>query len=169
MKKSTLFQNGLIAGLLASLAMMGIPFMKHDSSSQAWGMALGHTSMLLSFVWIWYSIGRQKPQGAFTWKQGFLQALVLVVMASTLYVLVWQCINYWVIPDYIDVYFQQAMTELQQQHLPEAQYQAKVAEYNSMIAFYKTPWGNVLMTYMEILPIGVLAAVVIAFIHRRKA
>jgi len=166
---NTTIKNGLIAGFLASLAMLGIPWMQHDTSSQTWGMVLGYTSMLLSFVWIWHCIKRSKPQGVFTWKQGFVQALILVAMAATIYVLTWQCINYWVIPNYIDVYFHQALTELQQQHLPKAQYEAKVAEYQSMIAFYKTPWGNVLMTYMEILPPGILAAAVIGWIHRRKA
>jgi pilus assembly protein TadC len=50
----------------------------------------------------------------------------------------------------------------------QAQIQAQAAKLKSQNEMYKNPFFNIMFTYIEILPVGLLVSVVAALILKRK-
>ena len=85
------------------------------------------------------------------------------MVGSTLYVVVWLFYYYLFVPDFIDVYTDHVLTTCAPEDVA-----AKAAQMADFKEMYKNPLFVVLITYSEVLPIGLLVAVVSALLLKRK-
>ena len=81
-----------------------------------------------------------------------------------MYVVVWLFCYYLFVPDYLDKYIPHVLKEASAAELP-----SKTKEMESFREMYKSPFFVVLITYAEVLPIGLLVALISALILKKKA
>jgi len=69
----------------------------------------------------------------------------------------------------MDKYSAHAISQISKKRGNCAVIAAKTQNINTMKAMYNTPIGVVLLTYMEILPLGLIVTIITALILKRKA
>ena len=149
--KKIILTYGLIAGLISSSLFIGLMLLgkgaEHDFKH---GMIYGYTLMILAFAFIFVAtkmIRDKQLGGTISFGRAFLIGLYISLIASTVYVLVWFVDFYFFNPDFVQ------------------QYSAQMASVGEM---YKNPLFVALLTYAEILPVGILVTLISAWVLRKK-
>lgn len=171
MKKIVLI-CGLVAGLISTSMFIGLMILGkagHDDFKN--GMLYGYTLMILAFslIFVGTKITRDKYQGGqISFGKAFRVGLYITLIASTIYVLVWLLDYYFFVPDFAEKYAAKMVEELKATGASPEAIAKKTAEMASFSKMYKNPFFNALITYSEILPVGLLVSVISAFILKTK-
>ncbi len=128
-------------------------------------MFLGMFTMILAYAFIVLGILklRKENNDIITLGKAFLCGLGIVFITSTIYVLVWLIIYYNFFPNFMEHYCDLALKQT-----PPEELVAKKAEMEEYKEMYKSPIGVILLTYMEIFPLGIVVALVSAAILKKK-
>lgn len=169
MKKNVLV-FGLISGLIITSMMVYSVAMCYNSDNFEGSEVLGYTGMIVAFSFIFVGIKNYRDKynnGVISFGKAFKVGLLITLVASTMYVGVWLIEYYLFVPDFIDRYCTHVINQGKAKGLSEAQ----IAR-NSMLDFtrsmYKNPFGVILLTYLEVIPIGLVVALICALILKRK-
>jgi len=121
--------------------------------------------MLLAFTFIVIGIIQvKKSDGGFiTFSKAFLTGFLISLIASFIYVIVWLIIYYNFFPNFMDQYGEMVLKNTKPENLV-----AKTTEINQMKEWYKNPVMIILMTLMEIFPIGIVVSLVSALILKKS-
>ena len=171
--KKNIWVCGLIGGIIAaSWGVVGEGVLS-DSVSLNTRMVLGYTSMLLAFSLIFVAVKNYRDNynnGVITFGKALKTGLLITLIASTVYVIVWM-INYsYFIPDFGEKYQAQALAELKASGASAGVIKKQGAEMAAMMETYKTnPVYRAMFTYLEILPVGILVSVIAALVLKNKA
>jgi hypothetical protein len=169
MKKTTL-RNGVIAGAIVSVLMTGSLALGLDQINNGLALAVGYASMLIAFVFVFVAIKTFRDRengGAISFGQAFRIGLFVSLIASTFYVAAWLVEFYCFIPDFMDKYAAHAIAEMRADGRSAAEIAAKAAEMSKMREMYKSPVMVIIITYAEILPVGLIAALIAAAVYRK--
>lgn len=162
---------GLIAGLIVSALLVFSTAMCYTEEDFEGNMALGFTVMFLAFSVIFVGIKNYRDkhnEGAITFGKAFLTGLYITLVASTLYVVVWLIDYYLFIPDFMDKYAAHEMHHAVNAGKSAEELKKLSEQMDSYKEAYKNPVSIVLLTYMEILPVGLVVTLVSALILRRR-
>ncbi|RZJ75086.1 MAG: DUF4199 domain-containing protein [Flavobacterium sp.] len=159
---------GLIAGFIASVGIASMAFGGTIDFENS--MLVAYASMLLAFSLIFVAVKKQRDAqgGAITFGKAFVTGLYITLIASTIYVATWLVCYYFFIPDFMDQYAEFSLSQLRAEGASEAAIAAKQQEMEVFREFYKNPFFNILMTYTEILPIGLLLSLISAAVLKKK-
>src|SRR6266496_3099187 len=137
---------GLIAGAIVSVLMLlSVNFLSHqDGISYDTSLVIGYASMLIAF------------------------SIVIVLIASTIYVIAWMIDYYFFIPDFMEKYSAHVIDELKASGASQTEIDEQMKEMSSFGEMYKNPFFNAMMTYVEILPVGLILTLISALILKRK-
>ena len=161
--KKTIIICGLIAGLIVTSWM----FATMAGINIQGSMLLGYTTMLVAFSLIFVAIKNARDKygdGIISFGKGFKIGLLITLVASTIYVIVWMIDYHYFIPDFYEKYTSQAIANLKAHGASAAEIQKNVEEAKA----YNNPLFVTLMTYMEILPVGLLISIIAALVLKRK-
>ena len=163
--KNNIFKNGIFGGIIVSIVMMAMTYFMKTHPNQEPNPVIGFTSMLLAFIFVILGIKQERVSNdnTLTFGKAFLTGLGISFVISTIYVLVWLVIYYNFFPDFMEKYSQIVLNNTQPEVLA-----AKIAEMNQMKEWYKNPIMVILLTFMEILPIGILVSLISAIILKKK-
>lgn len=173
MKKNILVY-GLISGLIVStLMLLSINNLSHCEGNVDMGtsMLIGYASMLLAFSLVFVGIRNYRDKynnGIISFGKAFKIGILIVLIASTMYVVAWQIDYFYFIPDFMDKYSAHSINELKASGASQAEIDKQVKEMADFAIMYQNPFFNALMTYMEILPVGLLVTLICSFILKRK-
>jgi hypothetical protein len=123
-----------------------------------------YASMLLAFSLIFVAIKKYRDDignGAISFGKGFRIGLFITLIASTFYVGAWLLEYYFFIPDFMEKYSAYYMEKLKASGTP-------AAEMKSYAEMYKNPFFNAMMTYLEIIPVGLAVSLLCALILKKK-
>jgi len=164
MKKS-IFKNGIIGGIIVSIVMIAMTYFMKTHPNQEPNPIMGFISMLLAFITVIIGIKRVRldHNGSITFGKAFLTGFGISFVIATIYVLVWLIIFYNFFPDFMEKY-----SEMVLKNTPPESLAVKTAEMNQMAAWYKSPVMVILLTYTEILPIGIIVSLISALILKKK-
>ena len=170
--KKIVWTCGLFAGLISSslfiaLMLLGKAQMTHFKH----GMIYGYTLMLLAFSLIFVAtrIVRDKQNGGvISFGQAFKIGFYITLIASTVYVGVWLIDYYAFNPDFAEKYSAQMLDQMKASGASEQEIAKETARMASFAQMYKNPLFVILLTYVEILPPGLLISLISAWILRRK-
>ncbi|MBL7932543.1 MAG: DUF4199 domain-containing protein [Bacteroidia bacterium] len=171
MKKHVLI-FGSISGLIVSgLMVISMSMCMAPGSTFENGMIYGYAGMILAFSMIFVGIKnfRDKHNGGFiSFGKAFMIGLYISLIASTMYVITWMVDNYFFLPDFGDKYAEFMVAQAKKDGATDAEIATKTAEMAKFIEMYKNPFFKAMMTYLEILPIGLLASLIAAAIFKKK-
>lgn len=173
MKKNILVY-GLISGILITTVMLlMINTISHCNGNMDYdsSMLLGYASMILGFSLVFVGIRNYRNQysnGMISFGKAFQIGSMIVLIASTIYVLAWLIDFYFFIPDFMEKYGAHMLEQMKAKGESAAKIEEQTKELAYMSSWYKNPIMNALITYMEILPVGLLWTLVSALILKRK-
>lgn len=171
MNKKILYY-GLVAGLISSSLFIGLMLLGKASMEHfEHGAIYGYTLMILAFSLTYVCIRdiRDKERGGqMTFGQAFLIGLGVTLIASTIYVGVWMIDLHFFNPDFAAKYGAQAVQNLKTSGASEAQIAKATQDMARFTEMYKNPVVVALLTYLEIVPIGLLVSLLCAWILKRK-
>lgn len=169
--KKIIIVNGLIAGAIVTGFMIYGTISMGKNPNYDLGMVLGYAGMLAAFSFIFVGIKqfRDKQNGGFiSFGKAFKIGLYISLIASSIYVGVWLIEYYFFMPDFMDKYSEHMMEVAKTKNYTAEELQKTVDE----MAFYKKMYQNpifiILMTYVEILPLALVVALISAGILRKK-
>lgn len=165
--KRTVIVFGIIAGTIVSAIMMYSTVRGYNSKNWDYGVIIGYTSMVLAFSLIFVGVRNYRDKfndGSISFGKAFRIGLYITLVASTLYVIVWLICYYLFIPDFMDRYAEYMIS--QSAGTPEAS--QKIQEIEGWRELYKNPLWVILLTYMEILPVGLIISLICALILKKR-
>ncbi len=165
MKKVSLIIGLIIGGILSANMVVMINMMYTDTEFKG-NDVVGYAAMVLLFSLVYVGIRNHRNKyldGKITFLQAFKIGALICLVASTVYVVCWLFYYYLVVPDFMDVYTDYVL-KISEPELIEAK-KVEMADFKEM---YKNPLFVVLMTYFEVLPIGLIVALISAFIAKKK-
>ena len=169
--KKLVLNYGIIAGLLSSAWLVISVMAGFDHMDTTTGMIMGFASMILGFSFIFVAVRKYRDDfgnGTVTFGQAFKIGLFISLIAATIYVITWLIDYYFFIPDFMEKYAQKAVEQMRADGVPEATIQAEAANMEQFREMYKNPLFVALITYTEILPVGLLMSLLSALILRKK-
>ncbi len=134
-------------------------------------MMVGYASMLIAFSLVFVGIRNYRNKyngGIISFGKAFKTGLLMVLIASTIYVISWLIDYFFFMPDFMEKYSAHMLDELKQSGASEIELGKKTKEMADFAVMYKNPFFNALITYAEILPVGLIVTLISAFILKRK-
>lgn len=122
---------------------------------------LGYTAMVVIFSLIFFGIRdyrNKKLDGIISFGKALKAGVLMALVATVVYVIVWLFYYYLFVPDFLEVYSQFVL----ENDLADAEY------LESLMTWYKTPLGMILLTSLEVLPIGLVVALVSSLILKKN-
>ncbi len=168
--KKNVWINGLIAGFISTiwtLCMMASATTEIIENGEIYGYSV----MLLAFSMIFVGVKNYRDKhnnGIINFGKAFKIGLYITLIASTIYVLMWLIEYYFFIPDFMDKYSVMMLEKLKAGGMSQMELDKKAIEMNEFKELYKNPIFAALITYTEILPLGLLMSVIAAFVFKKK-
>jgi hypothetical protein len=135
------------------------------------GEILGYTSMVLSFLLVFFGIKSYRDNvagGAIGFARAFQVGILITLITCAMYVLAWEIAYFNFFPDFLDKYSAHVLAKMQAAGESAAAIQAKQAQMATMAKYYDNPLFNSAITFMEVFPVGLIMTLVSAAILRRK-
>src|SRR3954462_14148984 len=104
--KKTVITFGLISGSISSL-MFAITLPFHDSIGFDKGLIVGYTSIVLSFLLVYFGIRSYRDnvsQGQITFAKAFAVGISITLISCACYVITWEIIYFNFMTDFMDKY-----------------------------------------------------------------
>jgi F0F1-type ATP synthase assembly protein I len=162
--KNSILKNGIFGGIIVSIVMISMILYMKTYPDREPSAIVGFGSMLLAFIFVILGIKHQREtnNGVITFGKAFLTGLSISLVISTIYVLVWLIIYYNFFPDFMEQYSKMVLKNTSPEKLA-----AKTAEMNQMKEWYKNPIMIILLTLMEVLPIGIVVSLIGALVLKK--
>lgn len=161
---------GVIAGIILAFGIF-ISFVYSDHIDFDKGMYFGYAMMLLAFSLIFVGVKNYRDKynnGVISFGKAFQIGLFITLIASSFYVISWLIDYYYFIPDFADKYAAHTLEKLKASGVSAAEISRQAAAMESFKTMYKNPFFNILLTYSEILPVGLLLSLVSALVLKKK-
>ena len=169
MKKDVL-KYGLLSGLaLAVMMALTVPFEHHVSAR--FGMVVGYTTMVLSFLIIFVGVKHYRDVecgGTISFGRAFGAGVLMMLISCACYVAMWEVLVATVEKNFAHDYATSMVKRAQNSGLQGAALEAKLAEVRRFEETYSNPVYRMAMTLLEPLPVGIVLALVTAGVLRRE-
>lgn len=169
--KKIVIVNGLIAGLIVGTIMFITIGIYHKTGDFENGMLVGYASMLLAFSMIFVAVKNYRDKyngGIISFGKAFKIGILITLIASSIYVGVWLFEYFVFYPDFGEKYAAQLLEKLKASGASDTEIARQAKEMAGFNEMYKNPFFNAMITYTEILPVGLLVTIVCSFILKRK-
>lgn len=170
MRKNILIY-GLIIGVIMTGNMIFMVNLFYSSPDFEGNAFLGYAAMIVVFSLIFFGVRNYRNKqnnGVITFGKAFKMGALIALIAATMYVIVWLFYYYLFVPDFIDVYIPHVLKEASRSGATAAEIAAKTTEMEEFREMYKSPFFVIIATYLEVLPLGLLIALISALILKRK-
>lgn len=173
--KNVIIKYGLISGAFAAVSMavttLALKAYGFDKARFDYSVYFGYTTILLAMAVIFFGIRAFRDDmnaGKITFGKGLLIGLGIAVISSICYSLMWMIVYYNFIPNFFDDYAKFTTDKLVMNGASAAELAQNQAQIDQINEIYKTPFGIFSITLIEPLPVGIMVALVSAFILKRK-
>jgi hypothetical protein len=169
--KKTVITFGLISGVISSgLMLFNTAFADRIGFDKA--EILGYTVLVLSFLVVFFGIRSYRDNvadGHITFGKAFGVGICITLISCVFYVVTWEAVSHWFFGDFIDKYSAYMISKAQASGLSGQALQAQIDEMQKMKVMLANPIYNVLMTFIEPFPVGLVITLISAAVLRKKA
>jgi hypothetical protein len=173
MKKNIIIY-GLIAGIVVSSIMLStVNYISHCEGNVDYNtsMLIGYASMLIAFSLVFIGIRNYRNKyndGVISFGKAFKIGIMIVLIASTIYVAAWLIDYFYFIPDFAEKYSAHMLDKLKESGASQFEIDKQTKEMANFVTMMKNPFYNAMMAYAEILPVGLAVTLISSFILKRK-
>lgn len=157
---------GLVIGTILTINAIVHMNMIYSNPDYEANDIVGYASLVIMFSLIYFGV-RNYRNNHLGGKISFLKALkigaLICLVASTVYVVFGLLYYYLFIPDFIDVF-----TEWAIRNSSPDEVETTTAQMKNFKEMYKNPLFAILITYAEVLPIGMVVALLSALIVKKR-
>ena len=167
MKKNIIIY-GLIAGIIVSILML---VSANNITDFDTSLFAGYASMLIAFSLVFVGIRNYRDKyndGVVSFGKAFKIGIMIVLIASTIYVIAWLIAYFYFEPDYLEKLSAKMLDKLKANGASQIEIDKQIKEMADFARLYKNPFFNATMTYVEILPVGLIVTLISSFILKRK-
>lgn len=167
MKKIALVY-GLIAGTILCINMIVLVGMMCNNPNFEGNAVVGYTIMVVTFSLIFMGIRNyrdKRAEGIISFGKAFKVGFFILFIAATMYVVSWIIGYYLFVPDFMDRYSEHMLADAARNGKDVV---AAARDIESFKEMYKNPIFVVLITYAEVLPVGLIVTLVSSLILKRK-
>jgi len=168
--KRTVFTFGLISGGLA-ISLMLISLLLKDRIGFENGFFVGYTVLILTGLLIFPGIRSYRENvggGAISFGRAFAVGILITLIASICYVVVWEIVYFNFMPDFCDRYAAFMIEKAKASGAGPQVIEAKMQEMQKMKAILNNPLTNAAFSFLEPFPIGLLITLISSAILRKK-
>jgi hypothetical protein len=172
MKKNILIY-GLISGILVSIFMLAsVNYLSHCEGNVDYdtSMLIGFASMLIAFSLVYVGIRNYRDKyngGVISFGKAFKIGILMVLIASTIYVIAWLIDYFFFIPDFMDKYSANELAKLKASGASQLKIDEETKKMAKFASWYQNPFFNAMMTYIEILPVGLIVTLISSLILKK--
>ena len=172
MKKNILIY-GLISGIIVAVLMLfNVNYISHkDGVDYNTSLLLGYASMLIAFSLVFVGIRNYRDKyngGVISFGKAFKIGIMIVLIASSIYVVAWLIDYFFFVPDFMEKFSAQELDKLKSSGASQIEIDKETKEMANFTNMYKNPFFNAMMTYVEILPVGLIVTLISSLILKRK-
>jgi len=173
MKKNIIIY-GLVAGTVVTTLML---FNVHSLSYREGkfdydrGLVIGYATMLIAFSLVYVGIRNYRNNyngGVISFGKAFKIGIMMVLIASTIYVVAWLIDYYFFSPDFMEKYSAAMLDKLKASGAGQVEIDRQTIKMANFVRMLKNPLFNAMMTYVEILPVGLVVTLISSLILKRK-
>ncbi len=175
MKRNILVFGGISGALVATFMGISMAMMAGtgEHSSGNGSMIVGFASMVVAFSLVFVGIKNYRDKqngGTLTFGKGFLLGFMISLLASTIYVITWAIEFHYFLPNFIDMYAAMQIKELKESGISGAVLDEGIKSIETASYKYKnSAFYFTMMTYAEILPVGIIITIISSLILKRKS
>lgn len=161
---------GIIAGIVVSIVML-FNVNNEGNFDYDTSLLIGYASMVIAFSLVFVGIRnyRDKYNGSvISFGKAFKIGILIVLIASTIYVVAWLIDYFFFIPDFMEKYSAHTLDQLKANGASQVEIDKQTKEMADFARMYKNPFFNAMMTYVEILPVGLIVTLISSLILKRK-
>jgi len=128
--------------------------------------------MLIAFSLVFVSIRNYRnnyDDGVMSFGKAFKIGIMIVLIASSIYVAAWLIDYFYFIPNFMEKYSAHTLDQMRSSGASQVEIEKQAREMAIFAMRYKNPFFNAMVTYIEILPIGLVVTLLSAFILKRKS
>jgi hypothetical protein len=172
--KKNIIIYGLIAGIVVAVLMLftlNYASYCEGNVDYATSMLIGYASMLIAFSLVFVGIRNYRDKyngGVIGFGKAFKIGTMIVLIASTIYVIAWLIDYYFFIPDFAEKYSAHMLDKLRTSGASQIEIEKQTKEMANFARMFKNPFFNAMMTYVEILPVGLIVTLISSLILKRK-
>ena len=170
MKRITL-SYGAIAGLIATVMMIISTTLHIQNPNFKGSEIIGFTGMFIAFIFIFLGIKNYRDKqnnGLISFGTAFKIGFLICFISSTMYVITWTVECYLFFPDFMEKYAANAIQQAEKSGITGGELAKTKEQMNNYIEWYKNPLLRTALTYMEILPIGLIITLISSLILKKK-
>lgn len=157
---------GLITGVILSAnAVLMMNRMCSNPDFKA-NDIVGYAAMVMMFSLVFFGVRNYRNKnldGFISFGKAFKTGFLIALVGSTMYVIIGLSYYHLFVPEFLDAYISYVLKNTPASDLP-----AKTEEMANFKEMYKNPFFAILITYMEVLPVGTVIALVSALILKKK-
>lgn len=165
MKRNILIFGSIIGTILCANLFVMVNIFYSDTEFKG-NDVVGYAAMVVLFSLLYFGVKNYRDkelEGSISFAKAFKTGSLIALFGSTMYVVVWLFYYYLFVPDFVDVFITHVL-----ENTAEADLQAKTTEMANFKEMYKNPLFVVLITYFEVLPVGLIVALVSALLLKKK-
>jgi len=165
--KKVIWIYGLIIGTALSLNTIMMMNMMVNNKNFKGNDILGYAVLIAMFSIIFFGIRKYKDHysaGFISFGKAFKIGALIALIGSSMYVLFGLGYYYLFVPEFLDVYIENVLKNCTS---PE-ELAAKTKEMASFREMYQNPLFAILISYTEVLPLGLVVTLISALILRKK-
>jgi hypothetical protein len=168
----TIFVYGAISGLVIICSMItGLLLAGGEPGHGSSSMLVGYLIMIVAFSAIFIAIKRYRDRqlgGVIKFPTAFALGLAITLVASLIYVAVWEIYLYSTDYTFMGDYAASILAQKEASGASGAELEQAAAEMDRMKAQYANPLFRLPMTFVEVFPVGLLISLVSAALLRNS-
>ena len=132
---------------------------------------IGYATMIMIFSLTFFGIRNYRNKelnGFISLGKAFKVGALIALIGSTMYVVIGLSYYHLFAPEFVDKFIEHALHMASQNNATEAELAAKSKELMELKELYKNPLFAIFISYMEVLPIGLIVAFISSLILRKK-
>jgi hypothetical protein len=168
--KKIVLTFGLISGAMLSAMMLAtMPFV--DKIGHDKGEILGYATIVLASLMVFFGIHSYRENvggGRLTFGRGFAVGILITLISSAFYVGAWEVVYHKWMPDFAEKYSANMVERAKASGASQQKIEATEREAVKLKVMYDNPAMVVIMTFMEVFPVGLAVTLASAGILRKR-
>ncbi len=169
--KKIIFTYGLISGSIMGLMIIIFFGFMGTACGMNNAMLITYTTMVAAFSLVFFGTKNYRDNfshGIISFGQAFKVGILISIVASVIYVVVWMIVQHFMLPDFYAQYASGEIEAARSAGASAAEIAETQKEMNDMVEMVKNPIVVFLFTFLEPLPVALLATLITSFALKRK-